>query len=54
MTIPKPIERPAQAILTRLDDAYAGIEPDDKAAVTAIWIDLLTDTDDEQEAELCA
>jgi hypothetical protein len=49
VTIPKPISDAAQAILTRLDAMYAGIEPDDKAAVTAIWIELLTDTDDEQE-----
>jgi hypothetical protein len=50
MTIPKPIERRAQAILTRLDAMYAGIDSDDKAAITAIWIELLTETDDEQEA----
>jgi hypothetical protein len=49
MTIPKPITDAAQAILTRLDAMYAGIDTDDKAAITAIWIDLLTDTDDEQE-----
>jgi hypothetical protein len=29
---------------------YAGIDSDDKAAITAIWIELLTETDDEQEA----
>jgi hypothetical protein len=37
MTIPKPITDAAQAILTRLDAMYAGIDSDDKAAITAIW-----------------
>jgi hypothetical protein len=45
----------AQAILTRLDDAYVGIDTDDIDAAKAIWKRLLdADTDDEQEAELCA
>jgi hypothetical protein len=49
VTIPKPITDAAQTILTRLDAMYAGIDPDDKAAAKAIWIELLTETDDEQE-----
>ena len=46
-----PITDAAQAILTRLDTAYAGIDPTDKTAVTALWERLLSDDTEAQESE---
>ena len=49
-----PITDAAQAILTRLDTAYAGIDPTDKTAVTEFWERLLSDDTETQESEEAA
>ena len=55
MTIPKPLSPPAQALLQRLDEGYAPIDPDapetDPPAWWDVWVDLLNDYAETSEPE---
>jgi hypothetical protein len=37
------IDTQAQVLLTKLDDGYARIDPDDQAAIDTFWITLMNE-----------